>query len=266
MATGAPPRLHVIQASYGDCFLLEYVDNGGTTRFWLIDGGPGNQGFAGSHKTTNWCLFSTLNHFPVKELERLIVTHDDRDHTYGVHALLRTVRPYAEWDVGIGRKKKKPAKSSKKPHRPWERKVIRNAEWIGGRKLVESGKFPIENIWYNDKRVVMKEYTARQPTKGWMSNVLNWFLGSHLGSEENINADWGGRCVTVENAASLGLTFDKINKVVGPYHNQLRGNYGFLEAQLRNSVQQPEEVQKKMDEEEVFDFDSMESNLKGLSS
>ncbi|KAK6513807.1 hypothetical protein TWF506_008242 [Arthrobotrys conoides] len=266
MAAPKPPRMHVIQAAYGDCFLLEYDDEDDEPCFWLVDGGPGNQGFAGSHKTTNWCLFSTLNSLEIEKLDRLIVTHDDRDHTFGIHALLRGIRPYNEWNVGI-RKKKQPGRPNQKQQTTWDRNIVKYAEWIGGKEALNAGRFPVENIWYNDKRVVMEEFAPnRAATKGWMSNIMNWFAGKNLGSEDTINADWDGYCVTVENCETLNLKFDKITKIVGPYDKQLEGNYGHFKAQLRNTLPQPGEVEKQMEEETEFKFDGLLSNLKSLAT
>lgn len=62
--------------------------------FWLVDGGPGNYGIAGTNRRTNNALFGTLNSLKdntggvIKKLDRVIVTHNDEDHTAGVYAVL----------------------------------------------------------------------------------------------------------------------------------------------------------------------------------
>jgi glyoxylase-like metal-dependent hydrolase (beta-lactamase superfamily II) len=81
--------LHAVQASLGDTFILQFTDGSGK-RFWMVDGGPGNWAMAETYKKAANCLFGTLNSesLNIRTLERLVVTHNDFDHTYGAYALL----------------------------------------------------------------------------------------------------------------------------------------------------------------------------------
>jgi glyoxylase-like metal-dependent hydrolase (beta-lactamase superfamily II) len=77
--------LHVIQAEFGDCLLLEY----GTTaerRFILIDGGPSS--IFDDH------LRPVLEQkvVPVGGLERVILSHVDNDHIVGLVDLFTELR------------------------------------------------------------------------------------------------------------------------------------------------------------------------------
>ena len=83
-------QLHAVQAELGDCFILNFLDAHGNRQYWLVDGGPGNRGMADSFKKAANCLFGAMNTIDggIPRLQRLIITHNDFDHTYGTAALL----------------------------------------------------------------------------------------------------------------------------------------------------------------------------------
>ncbi|MCU0485574.1 MAG: MBL fold metallo-hydrolase [Anaerolineales bacterium] len=77
-------RLHVIQAKYGDCLLLEY-EAGGTTRHILIDGGP--DGVYADH--LRYKLEEVAAHH--NRLEAVVLTHIDEDHVVGLVDMLSEI-------------------------------------------------------------------------------------------------------------------------------------------------------------------------------
>lgn len=84
----APILLHGVQASVGDCFLLQFNDAKDKQQSWMIDGGPGDWKMSNSYKRAAHCLFSAINDLDIEKLQRLVVTHNDFDHTFGAYALL----------------------------------------------------------------------------------------------------------------------------------------------------------------------------------
>lgn len=70
-------RIRVVQAEFGDCFILEY----GTTthpRYMLIDGGPG--GIYKTHLRGELSRIAQAGH----RLQAAIVSHVDNDHIIGM--------------------------------------------------------------------------------------------------------------------------------------------------------------------------------------
>ncbi len=70
-------RLHVVQAEFGDCLLLEY-GTGGKSRFTLIDGGPSSN-FADNLEPV---LRKIASKNPVLDLT--VLSHVDNDHILGL--------------------------------------------------------------------------------------------------------------------------------------------------------------------------------------
>lgn len=77
--------LHVIQADYGDSFLLENREEE-VSQFVLIDGGP-------RRTFTNHLLYALEEIVPkTGRLDRVVLTHIDNDHLGGVIRLLQDVK------------------------------------------------------------------------------------------------------------------------------------------------------------------------------
>lgn len=54
----------------------------------MVDGGPGDWKMSDSYKRAAHCLFGAINTLGINYLDRLVVTHNDFDHTFGTYALL----------------------------------------------------------------------------------------------------------------------------------------------------------------------------------
>jgi beta-lactamase superfamily II metal-dependent hydrolase len=85
-------RLHVIQARFGDCFLLEY-GSGSESRFMLVDGGPARN----YDEQLKPALAELMN--GRREIEDVIVSHVDNDHIVGVLDLLSELQ--SQQDKGL---------------------------------------------------------------------------------------------------------------------------------------------------------------------
>ncbi|KAF9450718.1 hypothetical protein P691DRAFT_773715 [Macrolepiota fuliginosa MF-IS2] len=151
-------RLHVIQASFGDAFILEYSGVTGQNEYMLIDGGPVsgaplyNDSDKATHSNVRYNLFNTLNFLsgdaslragitppaqPMKKINTLVLTHDDADHKEGINALFASLLA----------DKTRPGFSryATDPHRVW----------VQGDNLLKNREAPIENIWYNSLENLM---------------------------------------------------------------------------------------------------------------
>ena len=76
-------KLHVVQAAFGDCLLLEH-GSAGAPRFTLIDGGP--------ETTYDKHLRATLQALPSRALELVVLSHVDTDHIIGLLDLVAELR------------------------------------------------------------------------------------------------------------------------------------------------------------------------------
>jgi len=74
-------RIHVIQARFGDCFLLEY-GNESSPSFMLIDGGPSGN-YEQALKPALTTLLKDQSH-----IDDIVISHVDNDHILGVLDLL----------------------------------------------------------------------------------------------------------------------------------------------------------------------------------
>jgi beta-lactamase superfamily II metal-dependent hydrolase len=84
-------KLHVVQAEYGDCFILEF-NQGNDTVTVLIDGGP--------YQTFEKHLKPTLQKLPLNGiLDLIILSHIDNDHIIGLLDLLEEIK--TERETGI---------------------------------------------------------------------------------------------------------------------------------------------------------------------
>jgi glyoxylase-like metal-dependent hydrolase (beta-lactamase superfamily II) len=81
-------KLHVVQAEYGDCVILEFGTCKNPTTV-LIDGGP--------YQTFEKHLKPTLQRLPVKgKLDLVVLSHIDNDHIIGLVDLLEKIRDQRE--------------------------------------------------------------------------------------------------------------------------------------------------------------------------
>ena len=77
-------QLHVIQAEFGDCFILESRSGDKTTTL-LVDGCP--------HQTFNKHLKPTLQRLPLNsKIDLIVLSHIDNDHILGLLDLLNEIR------------------------------------------------------------------------------------------------------------------------------------------------------------------------------
>ena len=84
-------KLHVVQAEYGDCFILEF-NQGNDTATVLIDGGP--------YQTFEKHLKPALQKLPLNGiLDLIILSHIDNDHIIGLLDLLKEIK--TERETGI---------------------------------------------------------------------------------------------------------------------------------------------------------------------
>ena len=81
-------KLHVVQAEYGDCFILE--SNQGKNKVTvLIDGGP--------HQTFKEHLKPTLQKLPLSgKLDLMVLSHIDNDHIIGLIDLLNEIKTHRD--------------------------------------------------------------------------------------------------------------------------------------------------------------------------
>ena len=78
--------LHVIQAEFGDCLLLQY-GAAGASRFILIDGGPPTVYGNSLRKALQQTVVTQAG-----KLERVMLSHVDNDHVVGLIDLLTELR------------------------------------------------------------------------------------------------------------------------------------------------------------------------------
>jgi len=82
-----PPPGHwwmvVLDVGQGDAIALGFPDG-----WWLVDAGPRTPRFDAGERT----VLPFMRWAGVRRLERLVLTHDDGDHTGGAHAVLRGMR------------------------------------------------------------------------------------------------------------------------------------------------------------------------------
>ena len=84
-------KLHVIQAEFGDCLILESRSGNKTTTL-LIDGGP--------HQTFKKHLKPALQRLPVNgKIDLMILSHIDNDHIIGLLDLLNEIKTQKEMRV-----------------------------------------------------------------------------------------------------------------------------------------------------------------------
>lgn len=81
-------KLHVMQAEFGDCFILEYKSGNQSTTM-LIDGGP--------YQTFKNHLKSTLQKLPLNgKIDLMVLSHIDNDHIIGLIDLLVEIKNQRE--------------------------------------------------------------------------------------------------------------------------------------------------------------------------
>lgn len=81
-------NLHVVQAEYGDCFILESKQGKESTTI-LIDGGP--------YQTFEKHLKPTLQKLPLSgKLDLVVLSHIDNDHIIGLLDLLDEIKSQRE--------------------------------------------------------------------------------------------------------------------------------------------------------------------------
>ena len=81
-------NLHVVQAEYGDCFILE-SKLGKESSTVLIDGGP--------YQTFEKHLKRTLQELPLsRKLDLVVLSHIDNDHIIGLLDLLDEIKTQRE--------------------------------------------------------------------------------------------------------------------------------------------------------------------------
>ena len=81
-------KLHVVQAVYGDCLILESNTARNLTTV-LIDGGP--------YQTFEKHLKSTLQELPITcKLDLVVLSHTDNDHIIGLLDLLEEIKDQRE--------------------------------------------------------------------------------------------------------------------------------------------------------------------------
>ena len=89
-------KLHVIQAEFGDCFILE-SRSGEKTATLLVDGGP--------HQTFNKHLKPTLQRLRLNgKIDLIVLSHIDNDHIIGLLDLLKEIKTQRETEDGKQRK------------------------------------------------------------------------------------------------------------------------------------------------------------------
>jgi beta-lactamase superfamily II metal-dependent hydrolase len=81
-------KLHVVQAEYGDCFILESKEGKESTTV-LVDGGP--------YQTFEIHLKPTLQKLPLDgKLDLVVLSHIDNDHIIGLLDLLDEIKSQRE--------------------------------------------------------------------------------------------------------------------------------------------------------------------------
>ena len=84
-------KLHIVQAEFGDCFILESKSNNESTTM-LIDGGP--------YQTFKNHLKPTLQKLPLNgKIDLIVLSHIDNDHIIGLLDLFLEIKN--ERDKGI---------------------------------------------------------------------------------------------------------------------------------------------------------------------
>jgi beta-lactamase superfamily II metal-dependent hydrolase len=77
-------KLHVVQAEYGDCLILESSTSKNSTTV-LIDGGP--------YQTFEKHLEPSLRELPINgKFDLVVLSHIDSDHIIGLLGLLEEIR------------------------------------------------------------------------------------------------------------------------------------------------------------------------------
>jgi beta-lactamase superfamily II metal-dependent hydrolase len=84
-------KLHVVQAEYGDCLILE-SETGKNSTTVLIDGGP--------YQTFEKYLKPTIQKLPINgKLDLVVLSHIDNDHIIGLVDLLEEIRDQREQET-----------------------------------------------------------------------------------------------------------------------------------------------------------------------
>lgn len=178
----------------------------------------------------NHCLFGALNHLKVESLDRLIITHDDKDHIFGISSLLAS--------FGADHIKKENAAREKiKVFIINLYDVCKMTRWSLGHTAIRDKKFPINNIWYND-RLFVANYNGKKLGKGWLSIMLELF-GTVDGCRA-LNSEWpdvsnktDARIISTEQYQIANRKFDNIVRIAGPSNKDMVDLHDKLKTSLR---------------------------------
>lgn len=160
---------------------------------------------------TNNHLFATLNStaLGIKHLERLFVTHNDRDHTYGAYALLSSLV-----DISVPTSTESGGAF---------KQYLKFVSWQKGYKgLIDDGHFPISHIWFNDKPG-LAAFLERTSGNGWLDTLIKKIQGDHaLAEVPDINNDRDDDKSMVRISTKATATkYHNIPRIFGPSEDRL---------------------------------------------
>jgi hypothetical protein len=202
---------------------------------------------------TNFHLFSTVNDVVPKELERVIVTHNDRDHTVSLsHAPTSLVTPdherltcsmvqivrcicaaggfamttAAQRMVLIVSFQSSTLNRAVSVPREKVKDLVKFVSWKNGYKMVdENKKFPVTHTWFNDKWELetWNPPSSGDASMGWMDDLLATFVNAGVDTP-GLNDDWDNFKNVVRLPEESGETLPTLDniKMLGPTAEMLR--------------------------------------------
>ncbi|KAI5805243.1 hypothetical protein EDC01DRAFT_642694 [Geopyxis carbonaria] len=207
-------RVHIVQASYGDSFVIEWEAASGVTSWFLIDGGPAiSTPPPGSFRQVGYFLFQALNTLDIRKLDRVIITHNDHDHVNGIVALLGSLGDSTKPSVSNLTGSDVDGLIGKTLIDKF--KVSDLVQWNHGYRSLNSSPpvFPISEIWFNDLSVVA-EALGKNGVDGWCSKWL-----------EALHTTYGVSVPDLEPIYYSGAT-DPLMLVLGPGETQFKKLFG----------------------------------------
>jgi hypothetical protein len=190
-------RLHVIQARYGDCFILEY-GTGAQARYMLIDGGPA--------RTYEANLRGKLQNIEADggQLDFVVLSHVDRDHITGLLDLTSELRQQRANDEAVT--------------------ITINALWHNAFEDSIGHETDIEGQLQS---LLATAGVASQVLANAGKSVLGIGEGRQLRRDASllgipVNPEFGSELITVDTAPTPLVLANLTVRVVGPTQDNLR--------------------------------------------